>query len=339
MTGLRVTLTAPHGGLPAGSEIVVGYAEASRRCAAERPPPQRRPTTRRPGPAATAAEAARARRTRCAAAAHAAEPTGGADGAARPAVFKPAAWDRRRAHRPAATSSRSTARSASATPSAPRARAPAGTTARTSSAARPADPRRHGRDDLLGRLERHRRLPALAPRPPGQPVLLRAPLGVLVARGQRPRGEGRPRDRVHGQHGRRRSRRRTTSTSRSTRSRCCSSGYDGVIEPYAVPDRVAAPRGRLLRHGQAGCRRRRSVHERARARGDPAQVVGHLAAPAASTQPRSSRRRSSPRLVGRATAALVARARDALARTDEVTSTRRSRPCRRCSSSLAEPER
>jgi murein DD-endopeptidase MepM/ murein hydrolase activator NlpD len=64
MAGLRVTLTAPHGGLPAGSEIVIGYADASATVALpkEEPPPATTPPER---PTAkprikTAAEAARA---------------------------------------------------------------------------------------------------------------------------------------------------------------------------------------------------------------------------------------------------------------------------------------
>ncbi len=63
MTGLRVTLTAAHGGLPAGSEIVVGVAEASADAVLpkEEPPPATTPSRPQANPPArTAAEAARA---------------------------------------------------------------------------------------------------------------------------------------------------------------------------------------------------------------------------------------------------------------------------------------
>ena len=54
VTGLAIHLTAPHGGLPAGTEIQVGYAEASVQASS---PPKRTPTVpeRRPGPTAKAA--------------------------------------------------------------------------------------------------------------------------------------------------------------------------------------------------------------------------------------------------------------------------------------------
>ena len=50
-----------------------------------------------------------------------------------------------------------------------------------------ADPRGRRRHGLLRRLERHRRLPALAARPRRERVLLRAPLRLHDARRQRPR--------------------------------------------------------------------------------------------------------------------------------------------------------
>jgi murein DD-endopeptidase MepM/ murein hydrolase activator NlpD len=99
MTGVRVTLSAAHGGLPAGSQIVIGYAGASATLQLPKEPPAATTTTgtARPKPAArppssTAAEAARA-------AANALrgnrpslptppEPKGGVDGAPGPPVFK-----------------------------------------------------------------------------------------------------------------------------------------------------------------------------------------------------------------------------------------------------------
>ena len=57
------------------------------------------------------------------------------------------------------------------------------------------------RHRLLGRLEQSRRLPALARRRQGQRVLLRAPLRLRAGRGGRRRGQGRHRARLRGQHG------------------------------------------------------------------------------------------------------------------------------------------
>ena len=53
-------------------------------------------------------------------------------------------------------------------------------------AAREPATRGRGRNGLLRRVERHRRLPALAPRQGRQRVLLRPPLRVLAVRGERP---------------------------------------------------------------------------------------------------------------------------------------------------------
>ena len=65
------------------------------------------------------------------------------------------------------------------------------------------------------------RLPALAARPAGEPVLLRPSLRLLAARRRRERGQGRSRHRLRRQHGRRADDARTTCTSRSTPSACC----------------------------------------------------------------------------------------------------------------------
>ena len=88
-------------------------------------------------------------------------------------------------------------------------------------AARSAAARGRGRHRLLGRLERPGRLPALAARPAGEPVLLRPPLGLLAAGRRRERGQGGSGRRLRGQHRRRADARPTISTSRSTRSACC----------------------------------------------------------------------------------------------------------------------
>src|SRR6185369_6947920 len=71
-------------------------------------------------------------------------------------------------------------------------------------AARSADPRVLGRDRLLGRLERRRRQPALAPRLAGQRVLLRPSLRLLAACQERPPREGGRGTRVRREHWRRR---------------------------------------------------------------------------------------------------------------------------------------
>jgi murein DD-endopeptidase MepM/ murein hydrolase activator NlpD len=97
VAGLRVTLTAAHGGLPAGSEIVVGYAEATATVALPATPPPTTTTTTTPRPgekpsATTAAEAARAGaralRGGRAPVTEPPEPKGGVDGAPGPPVFK-----------------------------------------------------------------------------------------------------------------------------------------------------------------------------------------------------------------------------------------------------------
>jgi murein DD-endopeptidase MepM/ murein hydrolase activator NlpD len=96
IVGLRVTLTADHGGLPAGSEIVVGYADASASMAVPKKPPTTTSTptttTSKPPPATTAAEAARAAaRALRGGRTHLPtppEPKGGADGAPAPPTFR-----------------------------------------------------------------------------------------------------------------------------------------------------------------------------------------------------------------------------------------------------------
>ena len=102
MSGLRVTLTAAHGGLPAGSEIVVGFADASASVKlpkAAPPPKVAPPKPTGNAPAATAAEAARAAaralRGDRAQPAEPAEPEDGAKGPPGPADLQAAARSRR----------------------------------------------------------------------------------------------------------------------------------------------------------------------------------------------------------------------------------------------------
>ena len=42
VTGLQVRLTADHNGLPAGTEVMVGYAEASAKAVASAPSPKKK---------------------------------------------------------------------------------------------------------------------------------------------------------------------------------------------------------------------------------------------------------------------------------------------------------
>ena len=171
----RSTCTSPppHGGLPAGSEIQVGYAAASarrrrlRRC---RRPGRSPPTTR------SSCRRRRAARRRCAAARRA-----GTDGGAvrlpglrADVVHGPvrdgrqgSSWQHgdRRLRRP-----------------------------------RPAARRRRRRHALRRRLEPRRRQPPVASRPAGEHVPLLAPLGVLDARVERRPRQGRAGDRLHGRH-------------------------------------------------------------------------------------------------------------------------------------------
>jgi murein DD-endopeptidase MepM/ murein hydrolase activator NlpD len=99
VTGLRVTLTADHGGLPAGSQIVVGYAGASATLEVPEKPPPATTTRSTPKPAtrpsaSTAAEAARAAANALKGSRHPLptppEPKGGGgvDGAPGPPVFR-----------------------------------------------------------------------------------------------------------------------------------------------------------------------------------------------------------------------------------------------------------
>ena len=86
--------------------------------------------------------------------------------------------------------------------------------------ARRAGRRRRGRRAALRRLERHRRPAALAARPRGQLLLLRASLAVRRDRRRRSARARRDGDRIRRQHRRRRRRAVPTSTSRSIPRRC-----------------------------------------------------------------------------------------------------------------------
>ena len=89
--------------------------------------------------------------------------------------------------------------------------------------ARHAGRRRRRRDAQPRRLAASRRVAPVGARPQPQPVLLRAPLGLLAARAAlEVREEGR-RDRLHRQHAATPSRHRRTCISRSIRTSCCAS--------------------------------------------------------------------------------------------------------------------
>ena len=110
----------------------------------------------------------------------------------------------------------------------------------------------------------------------GQRVLLRAPLRVLAVRGQRQPGQGGHGARLHGQHGRRVERRRTTSTSRSTRSACSTSATTAPSTRTSYLTAWQHLAGHRLRAG----RRLGAAHlrdeQRPEAGRDPALVDGHL---------------------------------------------------------------
>ena len=201
------------------------------------------PTARKPADSDDPRSPGRPRR-RCAEEEEAAAEAAGAGN--RPAGLgassRPPPTSRLRSRRPA-TSSRSTGRRRSPTPSAPRAPASAGTTARTSS-------RRSARRSSPSRTAPSSRSAgttsaayAVAARPPGQRVLLRAPLRVLAARGQRARGRGRRCARLRRQHGRRGAH-AVPPALRDPSRRVAAHGLRRRGQLLPVPDRLAAARGR-----------------------------------------------------------------------------------------------
>ena len=227
VTAIRVKLIADHGGLAAGSMIEIGSAGAvgdRGSPAVARPPTAAKPTTKTTTPAPPPVIPADAPR----------EPGTSIPGGAPPELVRPApggdgaALDRRlrlpglrpgvvRRHLRRAARRRL------------RRLAPRRGHLR---AARDAAPRGRGRHRVLGRVERHRRLAPLAARPGRERVLLRPPLRLLAARRQRPAREGRRRARASWARRATPSSRPSTSTSRSTRCRCCYRGYDGAVAPY-----------------------------------------------------------------------------------------------------------
>ena len=99
-----------------------------------------------------------------------------------------------------------------------------------------ADPRHRGRHAAPDRLHPDRRLPPLAPRRGRERVLLRPSLGVLAARGRGPAREGRRRHRVRRRDGRRR-RRRTAPALRDPPRLDARAGLRRRGRPVPVPDR------------------------------------------------------------------------------------------------------
>ncbi len=163
--------------------------------------------------------------------------------------------------------------------------------------ARRADPRLLGRDRLLGRLERDRRQPPVAPRLAGQRVLLRAPLGLLAAGEERPARQGGRGARLRRQHGRR-GRDADAPALRGASGLADLHGLRRGGEPDAVPDRVEAPPGRALperrglgsRGSDLGSRRRSRRRSCCRSRTSPRRAVSIRARWSARSHPRRPER-------------------------------------------------
>ena len=298
VTELDIHLTADHGGLPANSEIQIGYAEAAAQTApparaagddARRRPTRLRRRRRRAAPSATRRATARSRRREDRRSGPLTiQPKLTAGHYVFP-VYGPTSYidtfgaGARRRHLP------------------PR--------RRHLRPARPAARRVRRRHGLLRRLEQDRRQPALDPRRAGEPVLLRAPLRVLD-RGDERRARARP-ARWSGSWATPATRkgRRTTCTSRCTRSRCSTSAttapstrrrtstpgshQQDLPFPIAAGWAPGVPGGA----GGAGARRDPARHDRhldrrrarpgvARARADAAEAVSADADARADASPR-----------------------------------------------------
>ena len=167
VTALEIGVTVDHGGLPAGTQILVGYAEV----AVTSPTPAPTTTSTQPTPKPTRGRRASRRSRRNRACCLADRPA--AAGRLRPKLTPSLRLPGLRR----VVVHEHVRRAARADHVAPR--------RGHLRAARRTAARRHGRCRVLGRLERRRRLPPLAPRPAGEPVLLRAPVRVLAARAER----------------------------------------------------------------------------------------------------------------------------------------------------------
>ena len=266
---------------PPGTEILVGHAEAAVSSRSTRPPPRsrrRRPRRSPVGPAGVPGKKRKPLPKPPEPGVHPNQPGLGLPDAADGRLG--AALARR------ATSSPSTAASSFIdTFGAARGRRRLASRPGHLRAARGAAPRRRRRDDLLGRLERPRRLPALAARPAGQPVLLRPPLGVLAARRGRQRGEGRRRGRLRRQH-RRRADDAVPPPLRDPPGRAAAARLRRGRQPDAVPDAPGGgSRTSPSRRAAAGRRRcPRTRPRRGRRRSCSARPTSP--APAASTRAR-----------------------------------------------------
>ena len=220
VTAVRVSLSAEHAGLPAGTEILIGHAET----AIAAPAPTAEPpitTIAEPQPAKPRATPGR---------------TG--KGAKLPKPPEPGKDPVPKVRTPPTDISAPLSpggyvfpvygpSSFSDTYGAARGRRDVASRCRHLRPPRRPDPCDRRRHRLLRGLERHRRLSLLVAGPFRQPVLLRPPLGVLAARRERQRGEGRAGDRVRRQHRRRGKAPRTTSISRFIRWHCCRSATTG----------------------------------------------------------------------------------------------------------------
>ncbi len=270
VTALRVVLTADHGGLPAGAEILVGHAEASAATpVAPIPPPGgTKPVKPAPKPG---------------------RPAGVPPKKAKPLPKPPEPRSRQArlgfpaaAHRRVGSAVSGRLRLSGLRALVVHGHVPSGPGRRRLAPrrghlrpARRAAARRRRRHRLLGRLERPGRLPVLVARPAGEPVLLRPPLRLLAARRRRERGQGRRRDRLRRQH-RRRADDPVPPALRDPPGRPPADGLRRRRQRLPVPERVAPAPGHLLR-GRPGLGSARAGDgDGAAARRRPARLDRHL---------------------------------------------------------------
>ena len=229
IAALDIQLTQAHGGLPSGSQILVAYAEATARAEAAPPPPPPPPPppgpTRPPPPPPPPTQPSHGPTSLPT---HAPEP--------KPSPFGSRTIQPAPKHHPIELTAGPYVFpvfgqvSFSDTFGALPRRHGLASRRRPLRDARLAAARCREGHRLLGGMEHARREPALAARPPGQPVLLRAPLRVFASRRQRRAGQRRGCPRLRRKYGRREHDAVPPPLRDPPVSLLCL-GYDGVVDP------------------------------------------------------------------------------------------------------------